>query len=125
MSAIKSVLKDDGYEWQQNNALISAITRACQLENDMVKCCFLIQIGLLETILFEVKRKFGENQPYLETMYLALFAIAYYGLMRIREVVNGTHTVKAKDIHIGENKNKMCLVLYHSKTHGKTSFHKR
>ena len=29
MSAIKSVLQDDGYSWSENKVLISALTRAC------------------------------------------------------------------------------------------------
>ena len=42
-------------------------------------------------------------------------------MMRITELVQGSHTLKAKDIHIGQNKNKMLIVLYSSKTHRQES----
>ena len=35
------------------------------------------------------------------------------------ELATGDHAVKAKDVHIGENKDKMCFVLHASKTHWK------
>ena len=51
-------------------------------------------------------------------MYKALFSLAYYGLLRVGELTTGNHSVKAKDVHIGQNKDKMLFVLYTSKTHG-------
>ena len=53
-------------------------------------------------------------------MFKALFALVYYGLMRIGELTQGYHTLKAKDIHIGRNKNKILIVLHTSKTHDKS-----
>ena len=81
-----------------------------------------IQCSLLEMILFEVKRIFGsKGQVYLEALYLALFAIFYYGMMRISEVVYSDHVIKAKDVHSALNKDKLLLLLYSSKTHSKGS----
>ena len=57
------------------------------------------------------------EQPYLLVLYEAIFCLAYYGLMRIGELTEGDHPIKAKDIHIGVNKDKILLVLYTSKTH--------
>ena len=54
-------------------------------------------LGLLETLLFKLNRFFGSDQPYLEELYKALFALAYYGLMRISEITLGEHTLKTKD----------------------------
>ena len=56
-------------------------------------------------------------QPYLSTLYKAIFATAYYGLFRISEVVKGEHVIKAKDVHIADNKEKIMFVLFTSKTH--------
>ena len=39
--------------------------------------------------------------------------------MRIGEVVNGDHSVKAKNVHEARNKKQFLLVLYSSKTHTK------
>ena len=57
-------------------------------------------------------------------MYKAIFSLAYYGLMRIGELTvssNDEHTAKAVNVQIGQNKNKILIVLYSSKTHGKES----
>ena len=58
---------------------------------------------MLETILFEVKR-LTETKPYLQSLYLAIFTIAYYGMFRIGEIANSPHAMKAKDIEIADNK---------------------
>ena len=82
VSAIKSILKDDGYSWNENTLLISSLTRACKLVNDSVRCRLPIQSRLLDMILFETHRYFGSSgQIYLQKMYKALFSLAYYGMM--------------------------------------------
>ena len=58
------------------------------------------------------------EQEYLRKMYMALFSMAYYGLFRIGELAEGTHTVKAIDVHIAINKRKLLFILRSSKTHG-------
>ena len=73
-------------------------------------------------ILFELQRYFsGRNQWYLDILYKTLFAVSYYGLMRVGEVTKSPHVLKAKDVHIAKNKNKIMLILYSSKTHDKSS----
>ena len=73
-------------------------------------------------ILFEIQRIFSQtNQWYLEVMYKALFALTYYGMITVGEVTLSPHVLKAKDIHIALNKDKILLVLYSSKTHDKGS----
>ena len=74
----------------------------------------------MELLIFEVLR-FYEQQPYLSILYKALFLIAYYGMFRIGELTLSDHTVKAKDVHIATNKNRMLFILYSSKTHGRES----
>ena len=70
-------------------------------------------------ILSEVGHIYGHSQPYLESLYRAMFALAYYGLMHISEVTNGPHAIKAKDVLVAQNKNKIRIILYSSKTHNK------
>ena len=123
-SAIKHILKIDGYSWDDNKVLLSALVKSCKLENDLVKTRLPIQKGLLEVLLFEINRKWtsGNNQqPYLVIMYQAIFCLAYYGMLRVGELSMGTHTIKACNIHVGSNKDKILLILYSSKTHGKES----
>ena len=57
------------------------------------------------------------GQPYLRILYMAMISTIYYGLFRIGEIAKGGHTVLARDVHIGTNKNKMLFVLRTSKTH--------
>ena len=122
-SAIKHVLKQDGYEWDDNKMVLSALIRGCKLENDSAKIRLPIQKGLFELLLFELERKFGGGnpQPYLEHMYKALFSLAYYGMMKVGELALGDHTLKARNVHVSYNRDKLLVVLYSSKTHGRES----
>ena len=43
-------------------------------------------------------------------------------MFRIGEVSQGDHAMKAKDVHMASNKDKMLIVLHTSKTHGRESF---
>ena len=121
LCTIKSVLKSDGYHWNENQVILTSMTRACRKVNDTVCCKLPITSGLLELILFEVNRVFGSQQLYLAILYQAIFAITYYGLMRISEIIESLHALKACNIHMAQNKNKILLTLHSSKTHGKDS----
>ena len=124
VSAIKRILTDDGYCWSDNLILLSSMTRACRLENDKVFHRLSIQLGLLELVLFEIERLFNK-QEYLEILYKTIFVIAYYGMFRVSELASDgkptslNHTMRAKDVHIAQNKEKLLIILYTSKTHGR------
>ena len=123
-SAIKHILKLDGYQWDDNKVLLNVLVRSCKLENDVVKTRLPIQKGLLEMLLFEINRKWfnGNNQqPYLAILYQAIFSLAYYGMLRVGELSMSNHSIKACNIHVGSNKDKILIVLYSSKTHGRES----
>ena len=117
VSAIKSVLKDGGYTWNENAVILGSLTRACRVVNDVVTNRFPIRIGLLELILFEVERLWEGQQPYLEILYKAMLILGYYGLLRIGELAKSNHILKAKDIHVGINKQKILILLHTSKMH--------
>ena len=122
ISAIKAILVDDGYPWNDNRILLSTLTKSCRLINDRVKTQLPIQVGLMEMLLFEVQHVFrAKGQYYLEILYKTMFIVAYYGLFRISEIAAGTHPVKANDVHVGRNKDKLLFYLRTSKTHGKES----
>ena len=64
------------------------------------------------------------GQLYLAALYRALFASAYYRLLRVSELATdptglGSHPVKAVDVHIAVNKRKFLFILRTSKTHWK------
>ena len=117
-SAIKHVLKVDGYPWDDSKVLLSSLVRKCQFVNDKLKVRLPIQKRLLEVLLFEIERQFGATQPYLECMYKAIFCVAYYGMLRVGEMSASPHVIKACHVHVGNNKDKILLLLYTSKTHG-------
>ena len=119
-SAIKKVLEQINYKLCMDDVLLNSLAKACRLVNDRVKTRLPISSRLLEQILFEVERKFSK-QYYLECMYKAIFSLAYYGLLRIGELTNGPHVMKAKDVQIAVNKEKILITLYTSKTHGAES----
>ena len=120
VTAIKKLLVEDGYDWDDQRVLLGSLTRACRLVNDKVCTRLPIQCSLLEMLLFELQRLYND-QPYLEVLYKALFALAYYGMMRVSEVCASTHVLKAKDIQVATNKDKLRLVLYSSKTHSRAN----
>ena len=122
VSAIKKVLVTDGYMWDDDKLILNTLfLNACKRDNDAKRSRFPIKIGLLQVILYEVERLYANNQPYLEMMYKSMFTLAYYGLLRIGELTESPHVVKAKDVYVGTMKNKIMLVLYSSKTHNKRS----
>ena len=82
--------------------------------NDRVLIRLPIGKGLLEMILFELQCIL-DGQWYLLIMYRALFALVYYGLFRVGELAKGTHPVKAADVQLARNKNKLRLLLWTSK----------
>ena len=120
VSAIKKLLVIDGYKWKDEEVLLNSLTKACRLLNDRVKARLPIQRGFLEMIFFEVERYFSRrSQHYLEWLYKAIFLMSYYGMMRIGEVTMSPHVARAKNVHMATNKDKILILLYTSKTHGK------
>ena len=118
ISAIKAVLKDDGVELNANKYLLTSLTKACKLKNDTVRTRLPIQKRTLCLILKYLDQICG-TQPYLLSMYRALYTTAYFDLFRVGELTSGTHPVLARDVHVGENKQKLMFILCTSKTHGK------
>ena len=118
VSAIKSVLCDDDYTWNENQVLINTLTRACKNVNNRVYIHNPVKKPSLEVILFEVGRIFA-TQPYLLCLYRMFFALSYYGLFRLGELAKGDHPIKAADVQVAVNKNKMLILLRSSKTHSK------
>ena len=120
VSAIRSKLADDDYELKERKLLFSALTQACCLVNDVIKTRLPIQKGLLHLILSELDKIYDveRNQAYLALVFKCIIIIAYYGLLRISELV-GIHAVKAKDVYCSWEDQKIKLVLYTSKTHGR------
>ena len=120
ISAIRSVLSEDGVTLNENKFLLTSLTKACRLKNDRVKTRFPIQKGVLKILLKTTNNYYrGKGQSYLAKLYRALFVSAYFGLLRVGELTAGPHAIMVKNVHIGENKNKVLFILESSKTHGR------
>ena len=120
ISAIKSVLQEDNIRITEDSFLLSSLTRACKYRNNKATVRFPIHKQLLEMILKKVEKLFlgGKcNKPYLNILYQAILATAYYGMFRVGEIANSLHVIQARDVHIGENKEKLLFILCSSKTH--------
>ena len=120
-SAIKAILKDDGFKVHEEKMFLSTLSRACKLSNDCVTIRLPIHAKLLEVILFELSQIF-HSQPYLEVLYQTLFALVYYMLFWVSELTTGGHPILARDVHIAHNKEKILVILRSSKTHGRESY---
>ena len=122
ISAIKAVLQQHlNIKLEEDTYLLSALTKVCRLQNDMIKTRLPIQKGMLSRIQVQVIKHYESehrNQLYLSLLYQTIFSTMYFGLLRVSEVA-GQHSVLAQDIHIGYNKKKFLLILRTSKTHWK------
>ena len=121
VSGIKSVLYLDGYQVNDNIILLSSITKTCKRKNDIIKTRLPIQQKFLDLILFNIVRKYEDSQPYLEAMYVTAILFGYYGLMRIGELTESPHVMKAKNIYTCKRSQKILIILYSSKTHDQSS----
>ena len=124
ISALRAILLEDGFELQEDKFLLSALVRACKINNDRIKARFPIRKKMLKKLLEKTKSYYeGEtiNQPYLSILYRTIFATAYYGLFRVGELTEGSHTVRVTDVHIARNKKKFLFILWTSKTHNRNS----
>ena len=118
VSAIKTVLREDGYKISEDTYLLSPLIQACKRKNERVFTRMLIQRPLLNMLLNTLNKLYAD-QPYLKAMYRALFSTAYFGLLRVGEVTKSKHVILAKDVHLGINKQKMMFILHSSITHMK------
>ena len=49
-----------------------------------------------------------------------MIVTAYFGMFRVGEIADSPHVMKAADVYIGDNKDKLMFILHSSKTHTKS-----
>ena len=113
--AIRAVLFGAGISVSVDQTLLNALTRACKLKNDTLHTRLPIKFPLFQLIISTLGDLLA-TQPYLLLLYRAIFTTAYYGLFRIGELTYSEHTVKACDMQVGTNKEKLMFILRSSKT---------
>ena len=115
VSAIKHKLTADNYKWDDKLVLLNSLTKACRLENDVVKVRLPLQHKLLNMVIFEVEREFISDE-YSRQLYKTLFLIGYSGMFRVGELTKGKHVIKVPNVHISHDNKKASIYLYSSKT---------
>ena len=110
ISAVKAVLQIDGWKINMDAVLIKSLTKACSLRDNKINTRLPVQKGMLNTLLRTTVKHFAE-QPYLQQLYLTMFITVYFGLFRVGELTQTPHVVKARDVHIAKNKNKLLFIL--------------
>lgn len=119
LTAIKQILRLADIEINEEKYLLSSMIKACKIKNDRLYIRMPIQLSLLKALLRKAHQYYllERGQVYLATMLKAMFAMAYFGLMRVSEITTGAHPVKAPDVRYAKNKNKIVVTLHSSKTH--------
>lgn len=118
LSAIKKVLTVEGESLENlDNAALASIIKSCKYTNNEVIHRLPINYYMLLSILDATDQAFG-SQPYLATLYKAMFSAAYNGLLRVGEITKSQHVILAQDVLVGKNKRKIQFILRTSKTHG-------
>ena len=116
ISAIRGLLLEINVEINTDAFLLSALTKACKFKSDCQKTRLPIRKPMLNVLIQEIGKVF-DSQPYLASLYSALFSTAYFGLFHIRELTAGSYPVLVTDVHIARNKKKILFVLRSLKTH--------
>ena len=118
ISGLRAVLADINVKLNDDTVLLNSLIRACKLRNDKVRLRLPIQKPMLHMILQATEKYFMDRgQVYLAKLYLALFAMTYFGLFCVGEVTSSDHVVKAGDVQMGTNKRKLLFILRSSTTH--------
>ena len=118
--AIKTVLKVENIEINEDQYLLGSLVKACQYKNDHIMHKLPIHKYMLTLIINYCTRHFeSKGQSYLAVLYAAIFSTAFYGLLRIGEIALYSHAINAPDVQIGLNKKKIRMLLRTSKTHWK------
>lgn len=66
-----------------------------------------IKFNLLKLILRSTDKLFKEQgQEYLSTLLKAMFSTAYFGLLRVGEITDSSHQIKAGNVHFAKKQRK-------------------
>lgn len=119
ISAVRYCLSLDGIVVPHSNCELAAIVQAARRENDTLYIRLPIQRQLMKLILNFIRQHYSKarGQRYQALWLMAAFSLAYHGMMRISELTDGPHNLKAMDVVYAKNKGKITLYLRSSKTH--------
>lgn len=120
LSAIRQILKSDGVELHEDKELLSSLLTTCKLKNKSLQIRMPIKFKLLKSLIDHTHSMLNNSgQHYLGTLLKAMFSTAYFGLLRVGEMVKSNHQIKRKNVHFAKNKRKVSIILESSKTHSR------
>lgn len=118
LSAIRQILKSDGIELHEDKDLLSSLLTTCKLRNKSLHIRMPIRFKLLKAILDHTQIMLNNaGQEYLGTLLKAMFSTAYFGMLRVGEMVKSQHQISIDNVHFAKNKEKITILLRLSKTH--------
>ena len=113
-------MNNDGQDIHEDRILLASITRACKINYDHSTNKLPLKKNVIALLIKSLNSYYGDQlQPYLVLLDKTMLATAYYGLFRIGKITQSAYVVKACDIFVGTNKDKLMFILHSSKTHGK------
>lgn len=114
ISGIKYVGQLIGVKLDSEKCRFHALVKAARIKNGKIK--MRLPIKLLNRMIEEVPRlKRFKNQPYLVKLYRAIFAVAYYGLLRVSEITGSKHLLKSRDMHLAQDRPKVQMRIWTAK----------
>lgn len=121
LSAIRQILLSDGVQLEEDKHLLSSLLKTSKLKNNSLFIRLPIRFGLLKLLLKTTDVIYGQKgQNYLRITLKAMFSMAYFGLLRVGELTNSPHQIKAENVHWTKNRTKLVVLLESSKTHTNT-----
>lgn len=116
LSAIRHELKQDGVRLDEDKFLLESIIRSSRFKNREKRERLGISEQMLHRILDQVDLTF-DQQPYLKSLYKAMYVLGFYCLLRVSELTSGAHPILAKNVIAARNKLKKQVTLVTSKSH--------
>ena len=111
VSAIRTVLRDNGVEVCENSVVLSSLLRSCRVNNKS-DTYLRLPIGrtLLQLLVDKIENRYLDEsmQPFPCKLYKALLVSGYYGLLRVGEITasESNHYARYSDVHIAPRKEK-------------------
>lgn len=116
ISGIKYIANLIGINIDSTKCRFHSLVKAARIKNGKVKIRLPIKLRLLNRMIEEVPAlKKLQNQPYLVKLYKAIFASAYYGLLRIGEITGSKHSIKSRDVHVALDRPKVQFRIWSAK----------
>lgn len=119
LSAIQFMLFEDGVTLHENKLELGAILQACKAANAKLYIRMPIQFKLWNSLMRQASQYYEQErgQLYLAKLIRAMMAASYFGLLRVGEITDSQHQIKARNVRYSKNKNKLVITLQSSKTH--------